>query len=149
MSGAADRVLSILLLGLAAFIAVQASQLDVPFSYDPVGPKAFPMLLSGILALLSVILFFRPGQGGKWPRGALLLRLLGVLVLLGLYAWFFTLAGYLITTAITVAVLAWLFNSGPAKAVISGVLLSIGSYLLFTFALGITLPWGAWLTSLA
>ncbi|TCK16459.1 tripartite tricarboxylate transporter TctB family protein [Marinobacterium mangrovicola] len=149
MSGAADRVLSVLLLGLAAFIAVQANQLDVPFSYDPVGPKAFPMLLSGILGLLSVILFFRPGPGGSWPRGPLLLRLIGVLVLLGLYAWFFTLAGYLITTAITAAVLAWLFNSGPVKAVISGILLSIGSYLLFTYALGITLPWGAWLTSAA
>ncbi|MFP8964958.1 tripartite tricarboxylate transporter TctB family protein [Pokkaliibacter sp. CJK22405] len=149
MSYAADRVLSLLLLGLAAFIAVQAHQLDVPFSYDPVGPKAFPMLLAGILAFLSVILFFRPGPGQSWPTGALLLRLVSVLVLLGLYAWFFTSAGYLITTAVTVAVLAWLFEAGTVKALITGPLMSIGSYLLFTYALGITLPWGDWLTSVA
>ncbi|OBX37680.1 hypothetical protein A8U91_02058 [Halomonas elongata] len=38
----ADRLLGFVLLGLAAFVAVQALQWQIPFSYEPVGPRAFP-----------------------------------------------------------------------------------------------------------
>ncbi|MDH2436334.1 tripartite tricarboxylate transporter TctB family protein [Pokkaliibacter sp. MBI-7] len=142
MSTAADRVLSLLLLGLAAFVAVQANQLEVPFSYDPVGPKAFPMLMAAVLAVLALALLVRPGKGKPWPRGILLVKLVSVLVVLGAYAWAFSALGYLLATAVTSGILAYLFNAGALRAVLAGVLLSIGSYLLFTYALGITLPWG-------
>ena len=55
MKLAADRILSLLLLGLAAFVAVQAMQLEVPFSYDPVGPRAFPLGLAILLAALASV----------------------------------------------------------------------------------------------
>ena len=82
MSLAADRCLGIALMGLAAFTAVNALSLEVPFSYDPVGPKAFPLGLSILLGLLSLVLVIRPGENGHWPDKRLGLRLIGVLVLL-------------------------------------------------------------------
>ncbi|GHB31952.1 tripartite tricarboxylate transporter TctB family protein [Salinicola rhizosphaerae] len=148
MNLAADRILSLLLLGLAAFIAVQAWHLDVPFSYDPVGPKAFPLILSALLAILAVVLFVRPGPSGQWPSGALLLRLLFTLVLLFVYAALFVDLGFLATTAIVSVAIAWLFGATPLKALIGGVLLAAGSYLLFTYALGISLPTGSWIEPL-
>ncbi|SDL24680.1 putative tricarboxylic transport membrane protein [Modicisalibacter muralis] len=148
MNIAADRILGIVLLGLAAFVAAQAMQLHVPFSYDPLGPKAFPLGLSVLLAVFSLVLLFRPGTNGDWPRGVLVLKLLGVLLTLLVYALVFTSLGYLPATALVVLVLSRLFGAPWAKAAISGVLVALGSYLLFTQAMGILLPASDWLTAL-
>lgn len=145
---AADRVLGVVLIGLAAFAAVFALKLEIPFSYEPVGPKAFPLVLSLVLALLSLVLVFRPGESGHWPNKALSLKLLAVLGVLLIYALLFTRLGFLITTCFTVLALARLFDASWLKALIAGVLMTAGSYLLFTHALGIALPWGYWMPEL-
>ncbi|MGM8930582.1 tripartite tricarboxylate transporter TctB family protein [Salinicola halophyticus] len=148
MKLAADRILSLLLLGLAAFVAVQAWQLQVPFSYDPLGPKAVPLMLAGLLAILAVVLFVRPGASGEWPTGALLLRLVFTMAVLGFYAALFINLGFLVTTALVSVIIAWLFGATPVKAVVGGLLLALGSYLLFTYGLGISLPTGSWIEPL-
>ncbi|MDX1466714.1 MAG: tripartite tricarboxylate transporter TctB family protein [Halomonas sp.] len=144
----ADRLLGIVLIGLAAFVAVQAINLEVPFSYEPVGPRAFPLGLSILLAGLSLPLVVRPGADGHWPHKALALRLLLVLGLLLAYAMLFTRLGFIPTSLLVVAALARLFGASVGKALITGVLLSAGSYVLFTEGLGIALPAGTWLAAL-
>lgn len=144
----ADRVLGMLLIGLAAFVAVQALTLDVPFSYDPVGPKAFPIGLALLLFILALVLVVRPGESGEWPRRAMALRLLAVLAILLVYALFFTRLGFVITTLAAVVALARLFAASWRKALITGTAMSVGSYFLFTRGLGISLPVGEWLGAL-
>ncbi|OAZ93519.1 tripartite tricarboxylate transporter TctB family protein [Halomonas sp. G11] len=139
---AADRVLGIALIGLAAFIAVQAIQLEMPFSYEPVGPKAFPLGLSILLTLLSLVMIFRPGDNGSWPHKALALRLLLVLVLLLVYAVLFRQLGFIVSSLLVVTALARLFDATWGKALITGIVMSIVGYFLFTAALGISLPSG-------
>lgn len=139
---AADRVLGIALIGLAAFIAVQAVQLEMPFSYEPVGPKAFPLGLSILLTLLSLVMILRPGDNGSWPHKALALRLLLVLVLLLVYAVLFTQLGFIVSSLLVVTALARLFDAPWGKALITGIVMSIVGYFLFTAALGISLPSG-------
>ncbi|WP_165856633.1 tripartite tricarboxylate transporter TctB family protein [Marinobacter sp. JSM 1782161] len=142
---AADRILGIALIGLAAFAAFNASQFQVTFSYEPVGPKAFPMLLSALLAGLSLVLVFRPGENGEWPDKRTTLKLVAVLLVLLAYALLFTRLGFLITTFLTVLSLARLFEASWAKALLGGILMAVGSYYLFTLGLGIALPGGHWL----
>ncbi|SFT62876.1 tripartite tricarboxylate transporter TctB family protein [Halomonas saccharevitans] len=144
----ADRLLGLVLIGLAAFVAVQAINLEVPFSYEPVGPRAFPLGLSILLAGLSLPLVFKPGADGEWPHKALAIRLLLVLGLLLAYAMLFTGLGFIPTSLLVVAALARLFGASGGKALITGVLLSAGSYVLFTEGLGIALPTGTWLAAL-
>lgn len=145
MKFAADRVLGLALIGLAAFAAYQASRFQVIFSYEPVGPKAFPMLLSAVLAGLSLVLVIRPGENGAWPSRTVALKL--VLVLGGLlaYALLFTRAGYVLSTGLAVLALARLFGAGWGKAMIGALLMAVVSYYLFTRGLGISLPSGHWL----
>ncbi len=145
MKLAADRILGLALIGLAAFAAVQAANLHIPFSYEPVGPKAFPILLSVILAALSLVLVFRPGANGHWPDKVLSLKLLAVLGVLLVYALLFTRLGFIVTTFFAVLALARLFDATWLKALIAAVLMTMGSYLLFTQGLGISLPGGYWL----
>ena len=145
MNMAADRILGLALIGLAAFAAFNASQLQVTFSYEPVGPKAFPYLLSTILAGLSLVLVFRPGENGEWPEKRVTVRLLAVLGVLLVYALLFTRLGFAVTTFFTVLSLARLFEASWKKAAIAAVLMTLGSYYLFTLGLGIALPGGHWL----
>ncbi|WP_280546234.1 tripartite tricarboxylate transporter TctB family protein [Halomonas sp. 11-S5] len=144
---AADRVLGIALIGLAAFIAVQALQLEIPFSYEPVGPKAFPLGLSILLTLLSLVMILRPGDNGSWPHKALALRLLLVLVLLLVYAVLFRQLGFIVSSLLVVTALARLFDATWGKALITGVVMSIVGYFLFSAALGISLPSGYFFAS--
>ena len=145
MNLAADRILGLALIGLAAFAAFNASQLQVTFSYEPVGPKAFPYLLSAILAGLSLVLVFRPGENGEWPEKHVTVRLLAVLGVLLVYALLFTRLGFVVTTFFTVLSLARLFEASWKKAAIAAFLMTLGSYYLFTLGLGIALPGGHWL----
>ncbi|MCK2184665.1 tripartite tricarboxylate transporter TctB family protein [Halomonas getboli] len=145
---AADRLLGLALIGLAAFIAVQSLQLQVPFSYEPVGPKAFPLGLAALLAVLSLVLVFKPGEDGEWPAPALALRLLGVLGLLLAYALLFTRLGFMPSSFLVVAALARLFGASWPKALVTGVLLAAGSDVLFTAGLDIGLPGGTWLADI-
>lgn len=144
----ADRLLGIVLIGLAAFVAVQAINLEVPFSYEPVGPRAFPLGLSILLAGLALSLVVKPGADGHWPHRALALRLLVVLGLLLAYALLFTRLGFVPASLLVVAALARLFGAGWGKALLAGVGLSAGSYGLFTAGLGIGLPTGTWLAAI-
>lgn len=148
MKIAADRLLGLALIGLAAFVAVQAINLEVPFNYEPVGPRAFPLGLSILLVALSLVLVFKPGSDGQWPHKALALKLLLVLGLLVVYTMLFTRLGFIPTTFIVVTVLAWLFGATWGKALITGAVMAVGSYLLFTEALGIGLPTGYWLSAI-
>lgn len=144
---AADRLLGLALIGLAAFIAVQAIQLEVPFSYEPVGPKAFPLGLSGLLAVLSLVLIFKPDADGTWPNQMLAVKLMLVLGLLLVYALLFTRLGYMPASLLAATILARLFHASWRQAIVAGSLLSVGSYFLFTAGLGIVLPTGYWLSA--
>lgn len=144
MNHAADRILGVALIGLAVFITAQTMQLHVPFSYDPLGPKAFPIGLSVLLAVLSVVLIVRPGPNAEWPRGMLLLKMLGVLGVLLLCSMLFTRVGYLPSMALLVLVLSLLYGASWRKALIGAVLMAIGSYYLFSKAMGIPLPPNGW-----
>ena len=145
-SQAADRCLGIALFVLAAFCAAHALSLNVPFSYDPVGPKAFPLGLSVLLGVLSLVLIFRPGLNGHWPDGRLALKLCAVLAMLLIYALLFSRLGYAISSCIVITLLARLFSASWRQAIITGVLMALGSYWLFTHGLDITLPSGTWLS---
>lgn len=147
MKIAADRIVGVAMIGLAAFAAVQASNLHVPFSYDPVGPKAFPLGLSILLAGLSLVLVFRPGANGEWPDKGTTFKLLAVLGVLLIYALLFTQLGFIVMTCFVATVLARLFEASWGKSFLTGLLMSLGSYVLFTQGLGISLPSGYWLSA--
>lgn len=139
-----DRGFGVVLFALAVFVAYGAWQMDVPFAYDPLGPKAFPLGLAAALAAMSLVMIWRPAPGTGLPRGATALRLVGVLAILFLYAVLFTRAGYLTTSVIAMAVLARIFGASWVKAGVTGVVLAAGSYGLFVYALDIVLPVGTW-----
>ncbi len=140
-----DRIFAGLLLLLAIGFGAMALAMHVPFAYDPLGPTAFPLILSGALGVMSITLMLRPAAGTGLPGGHVGAQLVGVLVVLIAYAALFTRAGYLASTVVAMIVLARIFGASWVKAIVSGVVLTAASYGLFVWALGIVLPVGSWL----
>ncbi|MBM6549789.1 tripartite tricarboxylate transporter TctB family protein [Marinomonas ostreistagni] len=137
-----DRLFAGALLGLSGLLAWTAYHFEVPFQYEPLGPKAFPLILSAILALCSVWLLLKPSEN-KWaPTAAVLVKLLSGVALMTGYAFLFEKAGFIISTAIVGTVFCILFGESTKRAVIYSVALSVVSYFLMKHLLQLNVPTG-------
>lgn len=137
-----DRLFAGALLCLSGLIAWTAYHFEVPFQYEPLGPKAFPLILSAVLALCSVWLIVKPSPN-KWvPTGAVLLKLLCGVALMTGYAFLFEKAGFIVSTAIVGTVFCILFGEKPTRAVIYSVILSVVSYFVMKHLLQLNVPTG-------
>ena len=150
----ADRVIFVCTLMLAAVYFYATSQIPSLQIGDPLGPKAFPYLLGiGLLItagmLLAEILRARKAPDPhetalheKEDRSHLLV--IGAVVLwTGIYFGVFELLGYMIATTVYLFVLMSYFNRGKWLAnALTSVLFCVGSYLLFSHVLGVSLARG-------
>jgi putative tricarboxylic transport membrane protein len=149
-----DRVIFVCTLILAGAYFYATEQLPSLEIGDPLGPKAFPRLLGVGLVITAVVLLFEilrarrqapaaPAEP-KDPldRGAQLV-VTAAAVWTFLYFLVFETLGYVLATAIYLLALMIYFNKGKWTAnVLTAVLFSAGSYLIFTKLLGVNLAPG-------
>src|SRR5690606_7454976 len=96
--GMADRCFSLALMVLAVALGAAAWQLDVPFQYEPVGPKAIPLILAVLLFATALWLVIRPDTIKQAYGRDMLLRHGLVVLLLLAYAWSFEPLGFVLST---------------------------------------------------
>jgi putative tricarboxylic transport membrane protein len=106
---------------------------------DPLGPKAFPLLLGLLFALAAVLLLFESRRPRSAQPGAVSAVVVGT-------ALFFALLeplGYLIAFTIYLfLVMLWLHRKSPFTCLLVAALFSVGSYALFAKGLGVSLAKG-------
>lgn len=126
------------LLGLGAIWHAQG--LEVAFSSDPVGPKAFPTIIGAILFLAGTVLALRPNDigwdRGRWPMVALVA--LGSLV----YPLLLIPLGFVLATTLLSIIVARALGGGWWQSAVSGTALSAAIFLLIDTLLGLPLPAG-------
>ena len=136
---AGDRIFGVVVMLGAVAYAASAWALPEPFFADPLGPKAFPLLVAATCFLCGAVMALRPDPDPAWPAprtwGALLVA---VIVLAG-YAYALKPLGFLIPTAIAAGILSWQIEPRPGKAALAGLGLSVGLFLLFKYVLGLGL----------
>lgn len=137
-----DRIFAALWLAVVAGAAFVAWKIEVPFSYEPIGPRAFPWLLCALMAACAVRLLWRPDTEPEWPRGALASKSAVLVAALFAYAFFFEVLGFVVATAVLGAVLGRLFGGGWKASVVAGIAMGIGFWFFFDKALDVTLPAG-------
>jgi putative tricarboxylic transport membrane protein len=142
-----DRIFAGTLLVLSGLLVWAAIQLDVPFQYEPLGPKAFPVILGALLALTSVWIIIKPSKNSWHPTKDLLAKIFSGLLLMVMYAYLFEHAGFIISTFVVGSVFSWLFGEKPMPAAIYALVMSVSSYFLLKYALQLNVPTGAWLAS--
>ena len=102
-----DRIFGGIGLALAAFFIWGATQIQLSFITDPVGPKTFPYIIGTIMAIASAIILVKPDAEPHWPRFSRLAEIaisVGVLVA---YAMLLPEIGFVIATAVAAAFLTW------------------------------------------
>lgn len=134
-----DRLFGlIVLIGSVAYFMAAAS-IPTGFLVDPVGPKLFPRLISGIAGLCALLIVIKPDDEPTWPDLGTWMRLAIALVVLIGYAYTLKPLGFLVPTAIAAGVLSYQIHSRWLTAIATGLGLSIGLFVIFKFVLGLSL----------
>lgn len=137
-----DRLFGAIGLALAAFYIWQATTIQVSFITDPVGPKTFPIIIGILLAIASLVILLRPDAPPEWPAIGRLAEIgLAVIVLLA-YAQALPEAGFIISTTLASAFLSWRLGTAPLQAILAGIAIAVGIYVVFHLILGLSLAKG-------
>ena len=134
-----DRITGLIVAVLALAFAAGASQLEEPFFADPMGPKAFPLLVSAVAFLAGATMVMRPDAEPAWPGLATLIRLAIATIILVAYAHALKPLGFLLPTAIASAALSYQIRPRAGQSVVIGLALSAGLFVIFKYALGLGL----------
>jgi len=137
-----DRIFGVFGILLALGYAWAALQIEESFLSDAVGPKAFPLIIAAILGLSSLAIFLRPDEEPEWPALGRLAEIAAAVVVMILYAQLLPVAGFVIATAAAAAYLTWRLGTAPLAAALTGVLTSVGIYVVFHLVLGLSLARG-------
>ncbi|MFC0225333.1 tripartite tricarboxylate transporter TctB family protein [Serratia aquatilis] len=116
------------------------------YSYEPLGPRPFPLAILGLMALFAVLLLLRRPQVIEWPHNKVLQRLLVLVITLVLYAWGFEWLGFPLATALLTFSIGLLFRATVVAALISGAVMGVSLFFAFDYLLDVTLPIGVWLS---
>ncbi len=63
-----------------------ARQIQSEYSYEPVGPRPFPLGIIGLMALCALALLLRHPDTVSWPRRHVLQKLVTMIIILLMYA---------------------------------------------------------------
>lgn len=137
-----DRIFGGIGLALAAFFIWGATQIELSFISDPVGPRTFPIIIASLLGLASLVILLRPDAEPDWPKAGRLLEIAGAVAVMVAYALLLPRLGFLIATAAASGILTWRLGTRPVQAVVAGVLTSLGIYTVFHLILGLSLAKG-------
>lgn len=137
-----DRITGLLLLMLAVAYGILGSGFESDFITDPLGPTAFPIMLAILLALFSLNLLLRPDPEPDWHGAAVWRRQIFALAALIIYALVLEYFGFILSSTVLVAYLAWLMGADLRHTATTGIGATILLYFLFNNFLGLPLPTG-------
>ncbi|KMJ45039.1 membrane protein [Xenorhabdus khoisanae] len=141
-----DRIFAVIWLVLCGIGLVIGWGIHSEYSYEPLGPRPFPIAIISLMAFCALLLLFKKPDPIQWPAIQVLPRLVLLIASLVIYAWSFEWLGFpLATTLLTISV-ALLFNATLPAAIISGIFLGISLFFAFDRLLDVTLPVGSWLS---
>lgn len=137
------RLFAAVWLLVCAFLAVVAWGFQAPFSYDPVGPRAYPLLLLALMAAAALWLLCKPSGEPTLPISWALARKVALCIgALLAYALLFDPLGFVLSTALAGFGLGLLFGGRLLPSALSGLLMGTLLYGLFDYLLDVPLPLG-------
>lgn len=116
------------------------------YSYEPLGPRPFPLAILSLMALCAALLLLNKPQAVEWPHNKVMQRLLVLVITLVLYAWGFEWLGFPLATALLTFSIGLLFQASLIAALVSGAIMGVSLYYAFDRLLDVTLPLGVWLS---
>ncbi|GFM65083.1 MULTISPECIES: tripartite tricarboxylate transporter TctB family protein [Pseudomonas syringae group] len=142
-----QRIFAAALLLVCAGLTLMAWPYQAPFSYEPVGPRAFPLLMLGLMGLALLYLLFRPtpivhSEDEPPLDRETLIKIGTCIALLLVFAGLFEPLGFILSSILIGIPMARLYGGRWVPGSIVVTLMSIGLYLLFDKAMDVPLPLG-------
>ncbi|BCO29663.1 hypothetical protein MIZ03_4587 [Rhodoferax lithotrophicus] len=145
-----DRILGVICVLVAAAMAWAAYGYAAEISYEPVGPRAFPMLLACVLAVVGLALLFkRQGQAKASSTPVLVAtspldwKAVGMCsVSVMVYGALFQTLGFWLATTVMAVPVGMAFGGTFKKTLVGGLVMGLGFYLMFDKLLDVVLPTG-------
>lgn len=142
-----QRIFAAVLLLVCIGLALMAWPYQAAFSYEPVGPRAFPLLMLGLMGVALLYMMFRPtpivhsDEDRQLDRETL--QKIGIcVVLLLVFAGTFEPLGFILASILTGVPMARLYGGRWIPSVVIISLMAIGLYLLFDKLMDVPLPLG-------
>ena len=142
-----QRIFASVLLLVCVGLALMAWPYQAAFSYEPVGPRAFPLLMLGLMGLGLIYMIVRPTpvvhseEDPQLDRDTLL-KIAVCVVLLLIFAGTFEPLGFILSSALVGIPMARLYGGRWLPGILIISLMSVGLYLLFDKAMDVPLPLG-------
>jgi putative tricarboxylic transport membrane protein len=140
-----DRIFAAAWLLLTIGYAAVAWTYEAQFSYEPIGPRAYPLLMAAFSGACALWLLLRPKSIAETltglPEGGLFRASVMIAGMFG-YAFLFEWIGFPLSTALMTMVLGRFFGGTWLKLAVAGLGLGVFLYLLFDKLLDVTLPLG-------
>ncbi|MFK8332508.1 tripartite tricarboxylate transporter TctB family protein [Pseudomonas sp. BJa5] len=142
-----QRIFALFLLALCAALAVMAWPYQAAFSYEPVGPRAYPLLMLGLMGASLLYLAFRPTpivrKDDEPELDRETLNKIGICVaLLIVFAATFEPLGFIVSSILIGVPMARLYGGRWLPSVVIIGLMSIALYALFDRVMDVPLPLG-------
>jgi putative tricarboxylic transport membrane protein len=137
-----DRILGAVCVAAALAMAWAARSYAAVISYEPVGPRAFPLLLATLIALCGVWLLARPSDHSAAVAKGRMRALLLCMVAILLYALLFETLGFTVATALLAVPVGMAFGGNWRQSLVGGIGMGVGMYFIFDKLLDVVLPTG-------
>ncbi|MHB1198792.1 MAG: tripartite tricarboxylate transporter TctB family protein [Polaromonas sp.] len=139
-----DRILGAVCVLVAAGMAWAAQGYAAAISYEPVGPRAFPLLLSGLMGVAGLWLVFKPGVGksaAAFDAGNATRIGISALSIMA-YAALFQTLGFIVATTLVALPVGMAFGGRWKQSLLGGLGLGVALFFLFDKLLDVVLPTG-------
>ena len=142
-----QRIFASVLLLVCVGLARMAWPYQAAFSYEPVGPRAFPLLMLGLMGAALLYMVFRPTPiehtEDEPPLDRQTLTKISIcVVLLLVFAGLFEPLGFILSSMLIGIPMARLYGGRWMPSVVVTTLMAIGLYLLFDRVMDVPLPLG-------
>ena len=142
-----QRIFASVLLLACVGLALMAWPYQAAFSYEPVGPRAFPLLMLGLMGLGLIYMIVRPtpvvhSEDDPQLDRDTLIKIGVCVVLLLIFAGTFEPLGFILSSILIGIPMARLYGGRWLPSIVIISLMSVGLYLLFDKAMDVPLPLG-------
>lgn len=137
-----DRVLGVLAILMGAGMAFLARGYAAQVEYEPVGPRAFPLLLAALIVLCGAWMALKPSHHAHFGNRLQLRSVAMCSLIVVLYAALFQVLGFVVATALMSIPVGRIFGGTWKQAAATGVGMGVVLYVLFDTLLDVVLPAG-------
>jgi putative tricarboxylic transport membrane protein len=137
-----DRILGAVCIAVSAGMAWFARDYTAAISYEPVGPRAFPLLLASLMASCGLWLVLKPAlSGGNFQGVPFKQTALSAVAVLA-FALLFETVGFVLATTLMAVPVGMAFGGSWKQSLAGGFALGLALFVLFDKLLDVVLPTG-------